>query len=89
MGGGAWQTLLLQLSPECPIPFPWLPRPPSGLKLILDFIPNHTSDKHPWFQLSRNRTGKYAEYYIWHDCAQTENGTVPPNNWVSATHCSL
>lgn len=63
--------------------------PPSGLKLILDFIPNHTSDKHPWFQLSRNRTGKYAEYYIWHDCAQTENGTVPPNNWVSATRCSL
>lgn len=54
-----------------------------GLKLIIDFIPNHTSDKHPWFQLSRNRTGKYTEYYIWHDCAQSENGTVPPNNWLS------
>ncbi|XP_074845732.1 amino acid transporter heavy chain SLC3A1 [Carettochelys insculpta] len=54
-----------------------------GLKVVMDLIPNHTSDKHTWFQLSRNRTGKYTDYYIWHDCAHA-NGTIsPPNNWVS------
>ncbi|KAM9062458.1 neutral and basic amino acid transport protein rBAT [Sarcophilus harrisii] len=54
-----------------------------GLKLILDFIPNHTSDNHIWFQLSRNRTGKYTDYYIWHNCTQEGNSTKPPNNWLS------
>ncbi|XP_058990578.1 neutral and basic amino acid transport protein rBAT isoform X2 [Mustela lutreola] len=52
-----------------------------GLKLIIDFIPNHTSDKHAWFQLSRNRTGKYTDYYIWHDCRHDGGTTTPPNNW--------
>uniref|UniRef100_A0A1W7RE84 Amino acid transporter heavy chain SLC3A1 n=1 Tax=Agkistrodon contortrix contortrix TaxID=8713 RepID=A0A1W7RE84_AGKCO len=54
-----------------------------GLKVIMDLIPNHTSDKHKWFQLSRNRTGKYTDYYIWHDCAHVSGITTPPNNWVS------
>ncbi|XP_008698042.2 neutral and basic amino acid transport protein rBAT [Ursus maritimus] len=54
-----------------------------SLKLIIDFIPNHTSDKHAWFQLSRNRTGKYTDYYIWHDCTHENGTTIPPNNWLS------
>nr|XP_033694518.1 neutral and basic amino acid transport protein rBAT isoform X2 [Tursiops truncatus] len=54
-----------------------------GLKLIIDFIPNHTSDKHAWFQWSRNRTGKYTDYYIWHDCTRANGKTIPPNNWLS------
>ncbi|NXX28945.1 SLC31 protein, partial [Nicator chloris] len=54
-----------------------------GLKVILDLIPNHTSDKHRWFQLSRNRTGKYTDYYIWQDCSQPSGSVSPPNNWVS------
>ncbi|XP_061481399.1 amino acid transporter heavy chain SLC3A1 [Rhineura floridana] len=54
-----------------------------GLKVIMDLIPNHTSDKHKWFQLSRNRTGKYTDYYIWHDCVYASSSTTPPNNWVS------
>ncbi|KAG8443628.1 hypothetical protein GDO86_008973 [Hymenochirus boettgeri] len=54
-----------------------------GLKLIIDLIPNHTSDKHNWFQLSKNRTGKYTDYYIWQDCVRAGDQTVPPNNWVS------
>ncbi|KAM9053925.1 amino acid transporter heavy chain SLC3A1 [Megaptera novaeangliae] len=54
-----------------------------GLKLIIDFIPNHTSDKHAWFQWSRNRTGKYTDYYIWHDCTRENGKTIPPNNWLS------
>nr|XP_034196329.1 maltase 1-like [Osmia lignaria] len=56
-----------------------------NLKLVLDLVPNHTSDKHKWFQLSINRTGKYADYYIWND-GIIVNGTgerLPPNNWVS------
>ncbi|NXD62949.1 SLC31 protein, partial [Eolophus roseicapillus] len=54
-----------------------------GLKVIMDLIPNHTSDKHQWFQLSRNRTGKYTDYYIWQDCGQDAGSITPPNNWVS------
>ncbi|KAM9187751.1 amino acid transporter heavy chain SLC3A1 [Dugong dugon] len=54
-----------------------------GLKLIIDFIPNHTSDKHTWFQLSRNRTEKYTDYYIWHNCTHINGMTTPPNNWLS------
>ncbi|XP_037128635.1 neutral and basic amino acid transport protein rBAT [Syngnathus acus] len=51
-----------------------------GLKLIVDFIPNHTSDKHRWFNLSRARDPHYHDYYVWADC----NATGPkPNNWVS------
>ncbi|NXF05073.1 SLC31 protein, partial [Smithornis capensis] len=54
-----------------------------GIKVIMDLIPNHTSDKHRWFQLSRNRTGKYTDYYIWQDCMQAAGSVIPPNNWVS------
>uniref|UniRef100_A0A8D0EI63 Solute carrier family 3 member 1 n=1 Tax=Strix occidentalis caurina TaxID=311401 RepID=A0A8D0EI63_STROC len=54
-----------------------------GLKVIMDLIPNHTSDKHRWFQLSRNRTGKYTDYYVWQDCTQAAGSVTPPNNWVS------
>ncbi|XP_009979928.1 PREDICTED: neutral and basic amino acid transport protein rBAT [Tauraco erythrolophus] len=54
-----------------------------GLKLIMDLIPNHTSDQHEWFQLSRNRTGKYTDYYIWQDCGQAADSVTLPNNWVS------
>uniref|UniRef100_A0A9J8AWW6 Amino acid transporter heavy chain SLC3A1 n=1 Tax=Cyprinus carpio carpio TaxID=630221 RepID=A0A9J8AWW6_CYPCA len=50
-----------------------------GLKLIMDYIPNHTSDKHIWFQLSRNGTEPYKDYYIWVNCTRDK----PPNNWVS------
>lgn len=51
--------------------------------MIMDLIPNHTSDKHQWFQLSRNRTGKYTDYYIWQDCMQAGAAIAVPNNWVS------
>ncbi|XP_061692587.1 amino acid transporter heavy chain SLC3A1 [Syngnathoides biaculeatus] len=51
-----------------------------GLKLIMDFIPNHTSDKHRWFNLSRAREPHYEDYYVWADCSATG---PKPNNWVS------
>ena len=52
-----------------------------GLKLILDFVPNHTSDQHPWFKASRaSRTDSKRDWYIWRDAAAS--GGVP-NNWIS------
>jgi alpha-glucosidase len=52
-----------------------------GLKVILDFVPNHTSDRHPWFLESRSsRANAKRDWYIWRDPAP---GGGPPNNWFS------
>ncbi|MET0362047.1 MAG: alpha-amylase family glycosyl hydrolase, partial [Sphingobium sp.] len=52
-----------------------------GLKLILDFVPNHSSDQHPWFLASRSsRQDPKRDWYIWRDAAP---GGGPPNNWIS------
>lgn len=52
-----------------------------GLKLILDFVPNHTSDQHPWFLESRaSRTSPKRDWYIWRD--GKPDGSAP-NNWLS------
>lgn len=52
-----------------------------GIKVILDFVPNHTSEQHPWFLQSRaSRTNPKRDWYIWGDPA-ADGG--PPNNWVS------
>src|SRR3954464_11915440 len=52
-----------------------------GLKLILDLVPNHSSDRHPWFVESRSaRTALKRNWYIWRDPAP---GGGPPNNWMS------
>jgi alpha-glucosidase len=51
------------------------------LKVILDFVPNHTSDQHAWFRESRSsRDDPKRDWYIWHDPAP---GGGPPNNWLS------
>ncbi|MDQ3077964.1 MAG: alpha-amylase family glycosyl hydrolase [Pseudomonadota bacterium] len=52
-----------------------------GLKLLLDFVPNHSSDQHPWFVESRaSLTSPKRDWYIWRDPAP---GGGPPNNWMS------
>jgi oligo-1,6-glucosidase/alpha-glucosidase len=52
-----------------------------GLKLLLDFVPNHSSDQHPWFLESRaSRKNPKRDWYIWRDPAP-DGG--PPNNWIS------
>ena len=52
-----------------------------GMRLILDFVPNHTSDQHPWFKESRtSRSNPKRKWYVWAD-AGTNGG--PPNNWLS------
>jgi alpha-glucosidase len=53
-----------------------------GMKLILDLVPNHSSDQHPWFLESRSsRDNPKRDWYIWKDPAL--NGESP-NNWLSA-----
>ena len=52
-----------------------------GLKLLLDLVPNHSSDRHPWFVDSRSsRASPRRDWYIWRDPAP-DGG--PPNNWIS------
>ncbi|MCJ0974736.1 alpha-amylase family glycosyl hydrolase [Pseudomonas sp. PS1] len=47
-----------------------------GIRLLLDFVPNHTSDEHPWFVESRrSRDNPRRDWYIWRD---------QPNNWRAA-----
>jgi alpha-glucosidase len=52
------------------------------IKVIVDFVPNHTSAEHPWFQESRaSRTSSKRSWYLWADAA---TGGGVPNNWLSA-----
>ncbi len=52
-----------------------------GIKVILDFVPNHTSKQHPWFIESRSsRDNPKRDWYLWRD--PKPDGS-PPNNWVS------
>ena len=52
-----------------------------GLKVLLDFVPNHSSDRHPWFEESRSsRDNPKRDWYLWRDAAP-DGG--PPNNWLS------
>jgi alpha-glucosidase len=56
-----------------------------GLRLILDFVPNHSSDEHEWFKKSERREPGYEDYYIWRDAKvhPVTNSLVPPTNWMS------
>jgi alpha-glucosidase len=52
-----------------------------GIRVIVDLVPNHTSDRHPWFVESRSdRTSPKRDWYVWADPAP---GGGPPNNWRS------
>lgn len=44
-----------------------------GIKVIMDFIPNHSSNQHEWFIKSEDGEEEYKDYYVWRD---------KPNNWV-------
>ncbi len=53
-----------------------------GLRIIIDLVPNHTSDRHPWFLESRSsRDNPKRDWYVWRD--PLADGS-PPNNWLSA-----
>jgi len=53
-----------------------------GLKVVVDWVPNHTSDRHPWFEAARSdRDGPKRSWYVWRD--PNPDGS-PPNNWVAS-----
>jgi len=52
-----------------------------GLEIILDYVPNHTSEQHPWFLESRaSRQNPKRDWYVWRDARPDGS---PPNNWAS------
>ncbi|MDX2163514.1 MAG: alpha-amylase family glycosyl hydrolase [bacterium] len=52
-----------------------------GIKILLDLVPNHTSDQHPWFIESRaSRDNPKRNWYLWRDAKPDGS---PPNNWLA------
>jgi alpha-glucosidase len=52
-----------------------------GIRVLLDLVPNHTSDRHAWFQDAlTGRDARHRDFYVWADPAP---GGGPPNNWIS------
>ncbi len=53
-----------------------------GIRVLMDLVPNHTSDQHPWFLEARSSRGSATrDWYVW---ANPEADGAPPNNWVSS-----
>lgn len=52
------------------------------IKIILDFVPNHSSDQCEWFIKSAASDPVYRDYYIWHEGVVVGGVRRPPNNWV-------
>lgn len=56
------------------------------IKIILDFVPNHSSDEHEWFIKSENNEPGYEDYYVWHPGypnPKNASERLPPSNWLS------
>jgi alpha-glucosidase len=54
-----------------------------GIKILLDFVPNHTSDEHEWFQKSVQKIEPFTDYYVWKDPVRDSHGNnTPPSNWL-------
>ena len=68
-----------------------------GIRVVLDFVVNHTSDQHKWFlESASSRTNPKADWYMWNDGVPADapgvtayqkryehDGKVPPNNWIT------
>jgi alpha-glucosidase len=54
------------------------------IRILLDMVLNHTSDKHKWFiGASSSRQDAKHDYYVWNDGKGGDGAPVPPNNWLS------
>ena len=57
----------------------------AGTRVILEFIPNHTSNESDWFVKSVARDPCCEDFYVWRDASGFNESTgqpIPPNNWV-------
>ena len=55
-----------------------------GIRIVLDLVPNHTSDQHPWFVESRSpRSNPKRDWYIWRRGRGADHSKRPPTNWKS------
>ena len=48
-----------------------------GLRVIMDFVPNHSSNEHEWFLKSEQREGPFTDYYIWKNRNESNPGEIP------------
>ena len=54
-----------------------------NIRVVMDLVINHTSDKHKWFvEARKSKDNPYRDYYYWAD-GKGKNGKKPPNNWTS------
>lgn len=57
--------------------------PPPGMHIVLEFVPNHSSDKHEWFvESSKSLDNEYRDFYTW----APGSGSGPPNDWVRVVY---
>ena len=55
-----------------------------GMRVVIDFVPNHSSDRHPWFVEARaSRDSPRRDWYVWRDGDERGGAGEPPNDWVS------
>lgn len=52
-----------------------------GIRIVMDLVVNHTSNKHQWFIASKNENSPYRSYYYWRK--GRKDNKLPPNNWTS------
>ncbi|XP_073846242.1 maltase A3 [Musca autumnalis] len=60
-----------------------------GVKIILDFVPNHTSDECEWFIKSAAGDPEYKDFYVWHPGKIVDGVRQPPTNWISVFRGSM
>lgn len=54
-----------------------------NIRILLDFVPNHSSDECLWFRKSAENDPYYKDFYIWHPGKIVNGSRQPPNNWLS------
>jgi oligo-1,6-glucosidase len=55
-----------------------------GIRVVLDYVLNHTSDEHPWFiESKKSKDNPYRDYYIWHEGRTVDGIKKEPTNWGS------